>query len=292
MGGEGRAHVDLPETGHQESDSGHPLVEGGDDERLRVAESLAELLEKDGDKEAEDDGVVGLRIRDWDPDPALLPQLELPLVQLPRRRPDVEEDDPRVAIDEPATEADAEAHLVQSSYCHRRRRSRLRLHQLHLHRHRRLVVRAQHGVLLPQLLHRHPSLRPQHRVDPAHLVRHLPTPSRTRSDPPPPPSRPGPAALHPHTPADSLGSGASTATAVRERWVTPSLRSVHSLLTHSTSQLPEQPRTLLDWSRDLFFGVIGRKERVSHVAQPSASLPSSASLLSFFTAETARIQEQ
>ena len=59
--------------------------------------------EPDGE-EAEDNGVVGLLVLVGHADVCALPQLTLPLVQFPRRRPDVEQRHLGVALDQPPTE--------------------------------------------------------------------------------------------------------------------------------------------------------------------------------------------
>lgn len=181
VGREDCRDVDVTRADGDEPDARLPLVEVRDDLRLGQCVVLRmsfgrdlELADEMSDHVAEDDRVVRLDVQVGDPDRGLLEELLSELVQLPSAGADVEEYDLRIAVDEPAAAVDLVAERAQRVDGPGQRRVVCELALLDLLPRALLLVRAQQTILVAELLCRHVSLRPDHRVDAADLVRRLP----------------------------------------------------------------------------------------------------------------------
>lgn len=181
VSGEHGGDVDVTGADGDETNARLPLVEVRHD--LRLGQSVIggiplgrhlKLADEVRDHVAKDRRVVGLDVEMRDANVALLPKLLPELVQLPRARSDVEENDLRVSVDEPAAAVDLVAVRPERVDGPLERRVVGELKLLNLLTRALFFVRAEQAILVAQLLGGHESLRPYDRVDPADLVGRLP----------------------------------------------------------------------------------------------------------------------
>lgn len=110
---------------------------GGADKRRQCSVTSADLFEEPGHQGAQDEGVVGLAVVEWQADVAALPQVALPAVQVPGCGTNVKQDDVRVPLNQPAAKMDLPHHKqgVRTFTDSRSFRKSLRSHQLCCSRH-------------------------------------------------------------------------------------------------------------------------------------------------------------
>lgn len=179
--GEDGGDIDVTRSNGDEPNASLPLVEVCYD--LRVWEAVIaripfgrhfELTDKMRNHKAENHRIVGLDVEVWDADIALLPQLLTELVELPSTRANVEENDLRISVDQPATTVDFVAEWSQWIDSERERRTGGKLAFLNLLSCALFLIRTHQAVLIAQLLSRHKRLRSDDRVDAANLICRLP----------------------------------------------------------------------------------------------------------------------
>lgn len=102
-------HLDAARPQRNQPDAGLPLVELGDNARRPIPilfrvllNAPIELVEEVADHVAKDDGIVRFDVQVRDADVAGLPQVTLERVHFPGGRTDVEQNDLRIAVDQPA----------------------------------------------------------------------------------------------------------------------------------------------------------------------------------------------
>ena len=104
VGGEHRGHIHLPQPQHDQGDSRHPLMEMSHNLGVLLV-TLGDLPSEVGNElghhEAEDDEVVALPVQVRDSYLRLLVQLQLPAVEAPAGRAEVEQNHCGISLHQP-----------------------------------------------------------------------------------------------------------------------------------------------------------------------------------------------
>jgi hypothetical protein len=177
VGGEDGGDSQLAHTTQHQTTAGQPFVEVSHNVGLSVFrfrrrefdEMRVELFQEPGDTVAEKNGVVRLTIVPRHSDVTSVPEVVFPFVQLPTGGSDVEQYHLRISVDQPPAVNHSNSKVFQTLNG-RPEQGLLLVQHFDFGSNEMVVDRPEQTVLITQLFRSDLSLRPNHRVNAAHLT--------------------------------------------------------------------------------------------------------------------------